>query len=94
MQPHLPKPLACYPRGVTFCPHNPRRPFQARVWYRGRRYSLGYYRTILEAELAVNNCYLEVAEWADMQLPPPILLSQVRSVEARAATPSPPDPQS
>jgi hypothetical protein len=50
------------------------RPFQARVWFQGRYWSLGYYASITEAEIRVNRVYKEMAEWKEMQLPPPTLL--------------------
>ena len=51
-----------------------KRPFQARVWFQGRYWSLGYFASITEAELRVNRVYREMAEWREMQLPPPTLL--------------------
>lgn len=84
--------VSCYPRGVCHCPHN-RKPFQARVWYAGRYWSLGYYPSITQAEMAVNRVYAEMAEWKEMQLPPPTLLPLIRRREAaQQATPDPSPP--
>jgi hypothetical protein len=58
-----------------------RRPFQARVWYDGRYWSLGYYASIIEAEIRVNRVYSEIAEWQEMQLPPPTLHRQIQQRE-------------
>ena len=82
-----------YPRGVSYVPQaNPSRPFQARVWWGGRRWSLGYYRSVLAAELAVNRCYREAAEWAEMQLPPPTLRLAQERLALRATSSPPVDP--
>jgi hypothetical protein len=61
------------------------RPFQARVWFQGRYWSLGYYASITEAEIKVNRVYREMAEWKEMQLPPPTLL---RQIQQRASAPA------
>ena len=81
---------SCYPRGVCYCPQNKRKPFQARVWYAGRYWSLGYRESIPAAAAAVNRVYAEIAEWREMQLPPPTLLPLIQRREA--AQPAPPDP--
>ena len=75
----------CYPRGVCYCPHVKRRPFQGRVWWGGWYWSLGYFASITEAELAAVRVRREVAEWADMQLPPPTLLPLLKKAAARRA---------
>lgn len=71
-----------------------RRPFQARVWWQGRYWSLGYFASITEAELRVNRVYAEMAEWQEMQLPPPTLLPLIRERERRASSMDPPPPAS
>lgn len=77
-----------YPRGITYVPEvNRVRPFQARFTWQGRRYSLGYFRSVLEAELALNRVRREAAEWAEMQLPPPTLQ---RALARRAPQATPP----
>lgn len=73
------------PRGVGHCPHNLQRPFQARVYYRGERYSLGYYASVHDARVAVIQAYQEIEEWSEMQIPPPRLLDMVRAREERRA---------
>lgn len=73
--------VSCYPRGVCHCPHMKTRPFQARVWFQGRYWSLGYFASITEAEIRVNRVYREMAEWREMQLPPPTLLPLLRKRE-------------
>lgn len=74
--------MSGYPRGVCFVPHVKRRPYQARVWYRGRYWSLGYFELIPEAEAMVSRVYQEIAEWEEMSLPPPTLHRQIRAREA------------
>lgn len=84
--------VSTYPRGVSYVPTaNPAKPFQARVWWGGRRWSLGYYRSITEAELAVSRCYREAAEWEEMQLPPPTLRLVQERRGRRATSPRPAD---
>lgn len=83
----------CYPRGVCHCPRNKSRPFQARVWYAGRYWSLGYFASITRAELAVNRVYREMAEWREMQLPPPTLLPLIQQREAARSAQSAPAAQ-
>ena len=62
------------PPGVSHCPHNRSRPWQARIQWRGRRISLGYFRSIAEAEGRVNSMRRQLAEWeASLPLPPPLL---------------------
>ena len=85
--------MACYPKGVCFCPHVKRRPFQARVWWAGRYWSLGYFASITEAEMSAARVRSEIREWADMRLPPPTLQPLLRKAEQRQATPPDPDPQ-
>ncbi len=81
------KPLvSCYPRGVCHCPHMKKRPFQARVWWQGRYWSLGYFASITEAEIRVNRVYAEMAEWQEMQLPPPTLLPLLQRREEQQAS--------
>ena len=84
--------MAAFPRGVAHIPHAPNRPYQARVWWQGRRWSLGYYATISEAAAAVTACYQEIERWAAMSLPPPMLALQHQERLARQATPSDRDP--
>jgi hypothetical protein len=67
------------------------RPFQARVWFQGRYWSLGYFASITEAEIRVNRVYREMAEWKEMQLPPPTLLRQIQQ-RASALAAAPLDP--
>ncbi len=62
-----------------------KRPFQARVWWQGRYWSLGYFASITEAEIRVNRVYAEMAEWQEMQLPPPTLLPLLQKREALQA---------
>lgn len=82
--------MSAYPRGVSYVPSaNPNRPFQARVTWGGRRYSLGYFRSVLEAELAVSRVQRESAEWAEMQLPPPTLLRVLERQGRRARSQHP-----
>lgn len=76
--PPAPKIVSCYPRGVCHCPHNKKNPFQARVWYGGRYWSLGYRTTVVQAEILVNQVYREISEWKEMQLPPPTLLPLIQ----------------
>lgn len=65
-----------------------KRPFQARVWWQGRYWSLGYCASITEAEIRVNRVYAEMAEWQEMQLPPPTLLPLLQRRKAlQARTP-------
>jgi hypothetical protein len=79
--------MASYPRGVTHCSHVKRNPYQARVWWAGRRWSLGYFPTIQAASQAVEQCRQEIARWAAMNLPPPMLALQHRERTARAGSP-------
>ena len=82
--------MSAYPPGITYVPQvNRVRPFQARFTWQHRRYSLGYFRSVLEAELALNRIRREAAEWAEMQLPPPTL-QRVLARRAQTATPAPP----
>jgi len=86
---------SCYPKGVCYCPHVKRRPFQARVWWGGRYWSLGYFASITEAEMVAVRVRSEIREWADMRLPPPTLQPLLKRVEQRQATPpAPADPAS
>lgn len=66
------------------------RPFQARVWFDGRYWSLGYFASITEAEIQVNRAYREIDEWKAMRLPPPRLLPliQKREQALQASTPA------
>ena len=83
----------CYPRGVCHCPNNKQRPFQARVWWDGRYWSLGYFASITEAEIRVNRVYREMAEWREMLLPPPTLLPLIqRQAQAPSKSPEAADP--
>ena len=84
--------MASYPRGVSHCPHANKRPYQARVWWAGRRWSLGYFTTIQAAAQAVEQCYREIARWAAMNLPPPMLALQHREQTERAGSPPVMDP--
>lgn len=85
-----PQAVSAYPPGITYVPQvNRVRPFQARFTWQGRRYSIGYFRSVLEAELALNRIRREAAEWAEMQLPPPTL-QRVLARRAQPAMPSPP----
>lgn len=68
-----------------------RRPFQARVWWQGRYWSLGYYASITEAEIRVNRVYAEMAEWQEMQLPPPTLLPLLQKRAEQQAKAEQPD---
>ena len=83
----------CYPKGVCYCPHVKRRPFQARVWWGRRYWSLGYFASITEAEMAAAKVREEVRQWKDVQLPPPTLLPALRKAEARGAMPLDQSPQ-
>lgn len=65
--------MARYPKGVAFVPHNPKRPFQARIAFQRRRYSLGYFASVEEAEEALAAVRKDIKEWGDMQIPPPSL---------------------
>lgn len=51
-----------YPRGVTFHAGNLKKPWQARIWFRGRRYSLGYFTSCMGAEVAYNNMKILINE--------------------------------
>ncbi len=83
--------MSCYPRGVCHCPNNTRKPFQARVWWAGRYWSLGYFASITEAEIKVNRVYREMAEWKEMQLPPPTLLPLLQKREQAPQDSTPAD---
>lgn len=62
------------PPGVSHCPHNRSRPWHARIQFRGRRVSLGYFSSIAEAEGRVNSMRRQIKEWeASLPLPPPLL---------------------
>lgn len=62
------------PPGVSHCPHNHSRPWQARISWRGQRISLGYFPSIMQAEARVNWMRDRITEWEALQLPPPQLL--------------------
>ena len=81
---------SCYPKGVCYCPHVKRRPFQSRVWWGGRYWSLGYFASITEAEMRAVRVRGEIREWSDMLLPPPTLQPLLQQAARRQATP--PDP--
>lgn len=68
------------------------RPFQARVWWAGRYWSLGYFASIMEASARVELVYREMAEWQEMRLPPPTLQPLIRRREAQqpSSTAEPP----
>jgi hypothetical protein len=68
-----------YPPGVSFSPRNPRRPFQARVSWRGRRISLGYYPSIAEAEGVRNTIKAAIMAAKGSPEPPPLLRPWLRS---------------
>jgi hypothetical protein len=55
------------------------------VWFQGRRWSLGYHATIREAEMVVRQVHREIAEWAEMRLPPPTLQPLVRALQEQQA---------
>ena len=85
-----PQAVSAYPPGITYVPQvNRVRPFQARFTWQRRRYSIGYFRSILEAELALNRIRREAKEWEEMQLPPPTL-QRVLARQGQRATPPPP----
>lgn len=73
------------PPGVAYRGHSKRRPWQARVWYRGRQLSLGYFRYIAEAEGQVNAIRRVIAQWADTPGDPPPLRPLLQRSQARAA---------
>lgn len=67
------------PPGVSHCPHNTSRPWQARIQWRGRRLSLGYFRSIAEAEGRVNAMRAAIRQWEASLPPPPQLLPYLQS---------------
>lgn len=83
--------MGLFPEGVSYHPGNPRRPYQARVQFNGRRYSLGYFPGIELAAQAVRRVKAEIREWSELRLPPPSLLQAVRAAE-RSAEPQPDPP--
>ena len=82
--------MGLFPEGVSYHPGNPRKPYQARVQFNGRRYSLGYFPAIELASQAVRRVKAEIKEWSELRLPPPSLHRAVRAAERSAEHPPAP----
>lgn len=76
---------AFYPPGVSFSPRNRLRPFQARVSWRGRRISLGYFPSIAEAEGVRNRIAADIRAAKGSPDPPPSLIPFLRRAPAPEA---------